>query len=94
VIIPLLRVLVKLHADHIVHRDIKPENLFLTRKRKLKLGDFGLAIKIDEELPFMRSGTLDYMSPEVQQQQRNKDPMVACQAGAKRPYSACQRDQL
>ena len=29
------------------------------------LGDFGLAILCDEELPFTRSGTLDYMAPEV-----------------------------
>lgn len=28
-------------------------------------GDFGLAIKFDEEIPFSRSGTLDYMAPEV-----------------------------
>ncbi len=65
VISPLLRVLARLHAEHIIHRDIKPENLFLTRKRQLKLGDLGLAIKSDEELPFTRSGTLDYMSPSV-----------------------------
>ena len=48
-----------------VHRDIKPENIFLTTSMKFKLGDFGLAIKADEELPFTRSGTLDYMAPEV-----------------------------
>ena len=65
VIAPLLRVLVALHRQHILHRDIKPENLFLTRKRAVVLGDFGLAIRCDEELPFTRSGTLDYMAPEV-----------------------------
>lgn len=65
VVAPLLRVLVRMHADRIVHRDIKPENLFLTRKRQLKLGDLGLAIAAAEELPFTRSGTLDYMAPEV-----------------------------
>ena len=31
----------------------------------VKLGDFGLAIDTTRELPFSRSGTLDYMSPEV-----------------------------
>ena len=46
-------------------RDIKPENIFLTAALKFKLGDFGLAIRADEELPFTRSGTLDYMAPEV-----------------------------
>ena len=65
VITPLLRVLDRLHALRILHRDIKPENLFLTRRRALVVGDFGLAIRCDEELPFTRSGTLDYMAPEV-----------------------------
>ena len=29
------------------------------------MGDFGLAIQQRQELPFLRAGTLDYMSPEV-----------------------------
>ena len=65
IIVPLLRVLVLMHEQHILHRDIKPENIFLTGKHKLKLGDLGLAIRSNEELPFTRSGTLDYMAPEV-----------------------------
>jgi serine/threonine protein kinase len=65
VIAPLLRILEKMHALALLHRDIKPENIFLTALGKFKLGDFGLAIKIDEELAFSRSGTLDYMAPEV-----------------------------
>ncbi|GAB4819998.1 hypothetical protein N2152v2_007044 [Parachlorella kessleri] len=66
VITPLLEVLHYIHTEaHIVHRDIKPENLFLTKADEIKLGDFGLAIKQDEEVPFLRAGTLDYMAPEV-----------------------------
>ncbi|KAK9844364.1 hypothetical protein WJX74_001365 [Apatococcus lobatus] len=65
VIAPLLRVLVSLHNDHVLHRDIKPENIFLTADHKLKLGDMGLAIQNSMELAFTRSGTLDYMAPEV-----------------------------
>ncbi len=61
----MLRVLIRLHSQHILHRDIKPENIFLSGRRSLILGDFGLAIRGDEELPFTRSGTLDYMAPEV-----------------------------
>lgn len=65
VITPLLRILEKMHSLKLLHRDIKPENIFLTALGKFKLGDFGLAIKFDEEVPFSRSGTLDYMAPEV-----------------------------
>ena len=46
-------------------RDIKPENIFLTGSHRFKMGDLGLAICIGEELPFTRSGTLDYMAPEA-----------------------------
>jgi serine/threonine protein kinase len=65
VITPLLRILEKMHGLMLLHRDIKPENIFLTGLGKFKLGDFGLAIRFDKELPFSRSGTLDYMAPEV-----------------------------
>jgi serine/threonine protein kinase len=65
VITPLLRILEKMHSLKLLHRDIKPENIFLTGLGKFRLGDFGLAIKFDEEVPFSRSGTLDYMAPEV-----------------------------
>lgn len=65
VITPLLRILEKMHSMMLLHRDIKPENIFLTGMGKFKIGDFGLAIRFDKELPFSRSGTLDYMAPEV-----------------------------
>jgi ABC-type multidrug transport system ATPase subunit len=43
----------------------RPENLFVAYDGGVKLGDFGLAIDSTRELPFSRSGTLDYMSHEM-----------------------------
>jgi serine/threonine protein kinase len=79
VITPLLRILEKMHSLKLLHRDIKPENIFVTGLGKFRLGDFGLAIKFDEEVPFSRSGTLDYMAPEVRQPSGWKLRMVFLQ---------------
>ena len=31
------------HSNHIIHRDIKPQNILITRDRKIKITDFGIA---------------------------------------------------
>jgi len=54
------------HKNGVIHRDIKPQNLMLTRERKLKVMDFGLAVlasEIEKEKGKI-SGTPFYMSPE------------------------------
>jgi serine/threonine-protein kinase len=55
------------HAQGVVHRDIKPENVLLTRSRRVRVADFGLARAADQ--PSMTTdgklmGTALYMSPE------------------------------
>ena len=49
-----------------MHRDIKPANIFLDSKNNIKLGDFGLAKKMekDTKFAFTNVGTPFYMSPE------------------------------
>ena len=36
-----------LHNKHIIHRDLKLGNLFLNDDFQVKIGDFGLATKVD-----------------------------------------------
>lgn len=55
------------HNAGIIHRDLKPANLFISRKGKIKLGDFGIAR--DTEATALTAagktlGTYAYMAPE------------------------------
>lgn len=55
------------HNAGIIHRDLKPANLFISRKGKVKLGDFGIAR--DTEATALTAagktlGTYAYMAPE------------------------------
>ncbi|XP_064424621.1 serine/threonine-protein kinase PLK2 [Latimeria chalumnae] len=56
-----------LHQKEIVHRDIKLSNFFVTKNMEVKIGDFGLAIKVDQtkEQKDIICGTPNYLAPEV-----------------------------
>ena len=69
--------LVAAHERRIVHRDLKPENVFLTKDRRIKILDFGVAKlqappeesgSADSKTTVTKSGvvvgTVAYMSPE------------------------------
>jgi len=47
----LLEVLEHLHSRGYIHRDIKCSNLLLSRDHRLKLADFGLSRKVDDQHP-------------------------------------------
>lgn len=59
-----------IHSKDIIHRDLKPDNIFIdTRYGICKLGDFGLAKILEQELnnsnQISQVGTPMYMPPEI-----------------------------
>ena len=56
-----------LHKNHIIHRDLKLGNLFLNDEMEVKIGDFGLATRVEREGERKRTlcGTPNYIAPEV-----------------------------
>lgn len=60
-----LRALKFLHAHGIVHGDIKPSNMMIDRRRRVKIGDFGLARRVSDDEGSLIKGTTKYMAPEV-----------------------------
>ncbi len=52
---------------NVIHRDIKPENIFINAFGDFKLGDFGIARRLENVTGGLsRKGTYYYMAPEVE----------------------------
>lgn len=56
-----------LHDNRIIHRDLKLGNLFLNDNLQVKIGDFGLATRIEYEGERKKTlcGTPNYIAPEI-----------------------------
>ncbi|XP_048348585.1 serine/threonine-protein kinase PLK1 [Sphaerodactylus townsendi] len=56
-----------LHANKVIHRDLKLGNIFLNDDMEVKIGDFGLATKVEYEGERKKTlcGTPNYIAPEV-----------------------------
>ena len=55
-----------LHDNNVAHRDIKLDNILLDGHGNIKLGDFGVSRKIEEnEILFEQCGTPAYIAPEI-----------------------------
>eukprot|EP01052_Picozoa_sp_SAG31_P035145 SAG31_NODE_4203_length_3477_cov_5.894316_5_plen_87_part_00 len=54
------------HRAGFIHRDLKAQNIFLDERGNIKLGDFGLARKLDGSiLAATTVGTPYHLSPEI-----------------------------
>ncbi|BFZ04092.1 hypothetical protein BsWGS_07131 [Bradybaena similaris] len=56
-----------LHNNRVIHRDLKLGNLFLNDEMEIKIGDFGLATRLDYDGERKKTlcGTPNYIAPEV-----------------------------
>ena len=66
-VLQLIEALKYLHAHQVIHRDLKLTNLFVSDKMEIKLGDFGLAAKLEYQGEKRRTicGTPNYIAPEI-----------------------------
>eukprot|EP00357_Protocruzia_adherens_P032235 CAMPEP_0115018538 /NCGR_PEP_ID=MMETSP0216-20121206/28876_1 /TAXON_ID=223996 /ORGANISM="Protocruzia adherens, Strain Boccale" /LENGTH=581 /DNA_ID=CAMNT_0002389773 /DNA_START=88 /DNA_END=1830 /DNA_ORIENTATION=- len=66
-IIQVISALKYMHQHRVIHRDLKLGNLFLSDKMEIKIGDFGLATKLEFEGEKKRTicGTPNYIAPEI-----------------------------
>jgi len=65
--VQIINALKYLHANRVIHRDLKLGNLFLSEKMEVKVGDFGLASKLEFDGEKKRTicGTPNYIAPEI-----------------------------
>ena len=66
-LVQLISALKYLHSNRVIHRDLKLGNLFLSDKMEIKIGDFGLATKLEFDGEKKRTicGTPNYIAPEI-----------------------------
>ena len=65
--VQIIKALKYLHSHRVIHRDLKLGNLFISDKMEIKVGDFGLATKLEFDGERKRTvcGTPNYIAPEI-----------------------------
>jgi serine/threonine protein kinase len=63
-----------IHNENVIHRDLKLGNLFIDRNLNVKVGDFGLATRLEDKNEKRKTicGTPNYIAPEVIQNDKAK----------------------
>ena len=70
-----------LHSNGIIHRNLSSNNVLLTRNKKAKVSDFGMAWLCDiegQKPPAVSPGVDDYMPPEAVQEKPEYSDKVDC----------------
>ncbi len=96
--------LAAVHAAGFIHHDYGPKNLLVTQDRFVKLIDFGLAVPNTPEFrrPGNRTGTLNYMAPELLRRESTDERLDIFSFGAtafefltgKLPYESSATDPM
>lgn len=60
-----LRALKYLHEQGVIHGDIKPGNMMIDSRKRVKIGDFGLARRASDDEGSLLKGATKYMAPEM-----------------------------
>lgn len=60
-----LRALKHLHEQGVIHGDIKPGNMMIDSRKRVKIGDFGLARRASDDEGSLLKGATKYMAPEM-----------------------------
>lgn len=60
-----LRALKYLHERGVIHGDIKPGNMMIDHRKRVKIGDFGLARRVSDDDGSLLKGTAKYIAPEL-----------------------------
>ena len=67
IILEICQGLKEIHDKKLIHRDLKHDNIFLNADMKVKMGDFGIAKKLNSANEYSKTqvGTMLYMAPEI-----------------------------
>ena len=66
-IIELILAIEFLHENNVIYRDLKPENILMNYEGHIKISDFGLSKKLEnqKDKAYTLCGTLQYLAPEI-----------------------------
>ena len=64
--------LIEIHKLKFIHRDLTPDNIFIDNNKKIKIGDFGISVKLTTNNIYANSkvGKYHYFAPEIEKKEK------------------------